>query len=189
MHEDSQTQAQEQPVQFFAVVGQEGRTSEAQQVTRLVQQTLLSHPDDSIAILVRNRSHLRDIIPALQQAKINWSAIDIDPLAQRPLISDLMALTLALINPADRVAWLAILRAPWCGLSLADLHQLTHLHFHLQTHLYSTDENQHTSQIVWQQLASQERINSLSDSGIKATNRLLNKLKPAIKSRYRKPLR
>jgi ATP-dependent exoDNAse (exonuclease V) beta subunit len=78
-----------------------------------------------IAVLVRNRSHLEHIVPALKQSPaIPYRAIDIEPLAERPEILDLLALTRALLHPADRTAWLALLRSPVCGLSLADLHRL-----------------------------------------------------------------
>jgi ATP-dependent helicase/nuclease subunit A len=74
-----------------------------------------------IAILARNRSHLTPIVAELKQAQIPYRAVDIDPLATRPEVLDALALTRALLHPADRVAWLAVLHAPWCGLSLTDL--------------------------------------------------------------------
>ncbi len=83
-------------------------------------------PDDSIAILVRGRTHLVEIINELREQSLSFSAIDIEQLQSRPVIQDLLALTRALLFPADRVAWLACLRAPWCGLSLESLHHLCH---------------------------------------------------------------
>jgi len=173
---------EQKPVQFFGCIEQQTRNIEAAQVTQLIQQTLVSHPDDSIAILVRNRSHLQDIIPALREANIRWSAVDIDPLAQRPLISDLMALTQALLNPADSVSWLAILRAPWCGLSLADLHRLAKTDASVET-------QPKVNLNVWQRLCSEQHLSSLSDTGKISVNRLITNLKQAIQARYRKPLR
>lgn len=94
---------------------------EANAIAQQIQFILKNHPNDSIAILVRSRTHLVNIIPALKSAGIFYSAIDIDPLLTRPAIQDVMALTRALIHPGDRIAWLSVLRAPWCGLTLADL--------------------------------------------------------------------
>jgi ATP-dependent exoDNAse (exonuclease V) beta subunit len=82
-----------------------------------------------IAVLVRSRSHLNEIVAALKQedpaGRIPFRAVEIESLDQRQEVLDLVALTRALLHPADRVAALAVLRAPCCGLSLADLHTLT----------------------------------------------------------------
>ncbi|MEX2479761.1 MAG: UvrD-helicase domain-containing protein [Gammaproteobacteria bacterium] len=77
--------------------------------------------DASIAVLVRSRNHLGDIRGALAAAEIPFVARDIKPFATVPVVADLYALARALLHAADRVAWLALLRAPWCGLLLADL--------------------------------------------------------------------
>jgi ATP-dependent exoDNAse (exonuclease V) beta subunit len=82
----------------------------------------------SKAILVRNRAHLDEIVPALKAAGVRWRAIEIEQLGEKQVVQDLYALTRALVHPGDRIAWLAVLRAPWCGLTLADLVQLTEFH-------------------------------------------------------------
>ncbi len=95
---------------------------EAQQVAVLAQQAMAA--GESAAVLVRSRSHLAQILPALRAAGLHYQAQDIDLLAERPAARDLVSLTRALLHPDDRLAWLSVLRAPWCGLPLADLHAL-----------------------------------------------------------------
>lgn len=99
-------------------------TSEAEQVLKVIQQSLLDNPEHSIAILVRSRSHVAEISQLMKQYQIAYRAIEIEKIAAKPAIQDLLALTRALMHLDDRIAWLAILRAPWSGLSLADLHTL-----------------------------------------------------------------
>jgi ATP-dependent helicase/nuclease subunit A len=81
-----------------------------------------------IAVLVRSRGHLIDIVEALKEdsgeGAVPFRAVDIEPLRDRHEVLDLYALTRALLHPADRIAWLAVLHAPWCGLSLSELHVL-----------------------------------------------------------------
>jgi ATP-dependent exoDNAse (exonuclease V) beta subunit len=109
---------------------------EAEQVRAIIEQwRKLPLPEErrkaeepwKIAVLVRSRNVLGDIVPELKdeiKGAIPFRAVNIEALGERQEVLDLFALTRALLHPADRVAWFAVLHAPWCGLGLADLHML-----------------------------------------------------------------
>src|SRR5207245_1175165 len=92
------------------------REEEAKKVVAIVREA-----SGSKAILVRNRAHLDEIVPGLKEAGVRFRALDIEQLGEKQVVQDLYALTRALLQLGDRIAWLACLRAPWCGLTLADL--------------------------------------------------------------------
>ncbi|MCF8178346.1 MAG: UvrD-helicase domain-containing protein, partial [Sulfuritalea sp.] len=100
--------------------------AEAQQIIRLIKSEWREDPTRQIAVLVRARDHLSALVAAIRRQENDWrfSAVEIEPLAGRQAVQDLISLTRALHHRSDRVHWLAILRAPWCGLRLADLHGL-----------------------------------------------------------------
>ncbi|HYL74388.1 MAG TPA: UvrD-helicase domain-containing protein [Bryobacteraceae bacterium] len=141
---------------------------EAQRVVELVQ----ASGDAKVAVLVRARTHLVAIVDAMKRHKVPYQAIEIDQLGERPVIEDLMALTLALLHPGDRVSWLAILRAPWCGLTLQDLHTLAGADHYAA---------------VWDLLHRPDIV--LSDDGAARVERILPALEEAIAQRGRRPLR
>ncbi len=97
---------------------------QSERVVDIIRETLSEQPGSTIAVLVQARNHLVDIIALLRRHEIPFRSVDIDPLHERPAVRDLLALTQALLHPGNRVAWLSILRAPWCGLTLADLQTL-----------------------------------------------------------------
>ncbi len=111
-------------VTCHAIEDADNRDAEAALVLSLVQQALTDHPTETVAVLVRSRPHLSSVLRTFEQAGLTWQAQDIDPLAQRMPIIDLMSLTRALHDPSDRIAWLALLRGPWCGLDNHDLYTL-----------------------------------------------------------------
>ncbi|MGP1717752.1 MAG: UvrD-helicase domain-containing protein [Methylophilus sp.] len=102
------------------------RHLEAEQIIRIIQQTRAHKPDATIAVLVRARRHLHALVSEMRRnhSELSFQAVEIEELANRQIVQDLLTLTYALHQRADRVHWLALLRAPWCGLTLADLHAL-----------------------------------------------------------------
>ena len=99
---------------------------EAVRVLEIINESQFTRPDETIAVLVLARSHLVSIVSALRRAGKKFRAVEIDALGERPVVQDLLALTQALLHPGNRLAWLSILRAPWCGLTLVDLEGLVH---------------------------------------------------------------
>lgn len=93
-------------------------------VVELVTTSLAAAPSSRIGILVRSRSHLGRLGEKLMNAGVAVAASDIDALGAQSVVLDLVALTRALLHVEDRTAWLAILRAPWCGLTLLELSSL-----------------------------------------------------------------
>jgi ATP-dependent exoDNAse (exonuclease V) beta subunit len=99
-------------------------SAEAQAVVELIAALRRDDRQQTIAILVRSRTHLPEILRLLRLHKIAYQAQDIDLLGEQPVALDILALTRALLHRADRLAWLTLLRAPWAALSLDDLHIL-----------------------------------------------------------------
>jgi ATP-dependent exoDNAse (exonuclease V) beta subunit len=97
------------------------RDAEAQGIAELVATRTNERPNWRIAILVRARSHARAIAHGLRARGLAFNAVDIEPLRDRAVVRDLIMLARALLHFGDRTAWLAVLRAPWTGLLLADL--------------------------------------------------------------------
>jgi len=104
--------------------GQHENDVEAQRVLELLRTAIADDDNESTAILVRGRAHLAGILPLLREHSIAFRAVELDSLESVPLVQDLLALARTLVNPADTTAFLSVLRAPWCGLTLVDLHAL-----------------------------------------------------------------
>ncbi len=152
--------------------------NEAEKVVELIMQAQQKDPEAKVAVLVRSRNHLETIVELLKKHRLAYQAQDIDPLIERPAVQDILSLIRALQHFADRVAWLSILRAPWCGLCLDDLTRLC---------------GNHPRATVWQLLtrpAGQiEMFEELSPDGQKRLTRILPVLERAIQNRGRLSLR
>jgi len=152
------------------------REEEARKVVSIVQ----SSPGKK-AILVRNRAHLDEIVPALKEAGVRFKALDIEQLGEKQVVQDLYALTRALLHLGDRIAWLAVLRAPWCGLTLADLLLVT-------TGRAEEGGSEFTSR-EYLILDRMRDVTHLSADGQKRVDRVREVLQPLVQNRLRGSLR
>ncbi len=112
-------------VSFHPVFVQTGAKAEAV-VVDLVREALDMYPDKQhpVAVLVRARTHLKEVTQLLGQAGIACRAVELVPLYKRPFVVDLVQIVRALSHTGDRAAWVSVLRSPYCGLTLKSLHAL-----------------------------------------------------------------
>ncbi|MGP8252639.1 MAG: UvrD-helicase domain-containing protein [Terracidiphilus sp.] len=127
-----------------------------------------------VAVLGRTKKTLAGVAAGLREAAVPFRAVDLVQLKDRPEVMDALALGRALMNGEDRLAWLGVLRAPWCGLALEDLHALT-----------SGDDEALIHRPVPELM--KERANLLSADGQARVKRLVRALNEAPAARFARP--
>ncbi len=128
----------------------EAKIAEARYVANLIEKESKLNDKQKIAVLVRSRSHLRELVSVIRREfpNVTFQAVEIEGLSDRQTVLDALSLTRALLHRADRVHWLSVLRAPWCGLTLADLHKL------------AGDDHYAT---IWQLMQDDARVQTLNE--------------------------
>jgi ATP-dependent helicase/nuclease subunit A len=142
------------------------RAEESAHIAATIAAQLEQHPAWRVAILVRARTHAREIAAALRARGIAFRAVDIEPLQDRAIVRDIVMLIGALLHLGDRTAWLALLRAPWAGVSLADLLLIAR-----------------GAPLVWDALADDTVLQQLSEDGRARCRRLRSTLEAAFRVR------
>lgn len=99
----------------------QNKAAQATAMVHIIRSILAETPQKTIAVLVKARSHLPELLALLNAEHIPYQAVEIEQLQHKETVQDLLSLTLALLNLADRLSWLSLLRCPWFGLCLTDL--------------------------------------------------------------------
>lgn len=99
----------------------QARMAEAHTALDLIQRFVEQEPEGSLAVLVRSRGHLAELIPLLRDNNIAFSSQNIDRLSSSPAVQDYLALVRVLSHPADRLSWAVLLRAACVGMCWADV--------------------------------------------------------------------
>jgi ATP-dependent helicase/nuclease subunit A len=149
------------------------RDAEAQAVAARIAALRSSDPAGRIAVLVAAHAHAAPIIGALGARGVPCLGVDLVPLRERIVVRDLVQLACALYDLADRNAWLAVLRAPWCG---ADLHTLTALSGPRETLL------------VFEAMADARRLARVTPADLPRLARVRAVLAAALARRGREPV-
>ena len=153
-----------------------------------IHQLRAQHPDQTIAVLVRAKNHLQPLIEGLIAQQVPWQATDIAPLVGRPVVQDLLMLLRAIANPADRIAALAVLRSPLCGLTNHDLFLLAAAN--PENRANEDDSFRKTVFApVFSRLLNNDVLATLSETGQQLARRFAEVLIVSMHTRERTPLR
>ena len=147
------------------------RQQESDAIAQIIESELRAHPHWQVAVLVRAKSHAGEIAASLRARGIAFRAVDIEPLQDRAVVRDIIMLARALLHFGDRIAWLAVLRAPWVGLELADLLMIARAH-----------------PVIWDALQDEALLQRLSSAGRVRCLRLRESLLAAQLVRNETPL-
>ncbi len=147
--------------------------AELDRVVEILATERADAPSQSIAILVRSRTHLFGVLARLATKGWPVRAIEIDAVAEVQIGQDLIGLTRALSHAGDRIAWLGVLRAPWCGLTWRDVEALCG-----DVHDVA----------VWDLMHDRARVEALSSDGQQRLLSLRNVLDTALAARGDMPL-
>jgi ATP-dependent helicase/nuclease subunit A len=149
---------------------------EARHVAKLIDDAKQEITTQTIAVLVRSRKHLSHLVTHMKREfqHIPFQAVEIEALNDRQIIQDVLSLTYALHHLADRVHWLNILRAPWCGLTLNDLYTIA-------------GKNHHAT--VWQLMLQAQRDKTLSDDGHARLTHVIAVIENALMHQGKMPVR
>jgi ATP-dependent helicase/nuclease subunit A len=146
------------------------REAEAASIAARIRRTRDASVDATIAVLVVSRTHAPPIMKALAAVGVDAIGVDLVPLRDISIVRDLVALLKALHHLGDRTAWLTVLRAPWCGLSLATLTELS---------------MRGDSQLIWEALFDAQRLARCVDADVARLVRVRAVLEEALATRER----
>tara|TARA_Y100001936_G_scaffold243230_1_gene281758 strand:- start:5094 stop:8585 length:3492 start_codon:yes stop_codon:yes gene_type:complete len=166
--------------------------AESKKVVEIIRDVRRDDPSATMAILGRTHKALYDeIIPQLRKVGLSFRADGIEEFSCQPVVQDLLVLTRALLHLADKLAWLAVLRAPWCGLKLADLYVLFPAQTTSSVGMDDLRENKLSKnhQTVWEALNDDTRLLAVSTDGAMRLRRIRKVLGNCINNNSRQSLR
>ena len=151
----------------------DNRAAETTAIIDRIVELRAADPTATVAILVAARTHAAAIMLALEARGVDAIGVDLIPLRDLSIVRDLVALLEALHHLGDRTAWLAVLRAPWCGLSLQTLTAIS---------------RRRDTRLPWEAMADPERLAQCSPEEVHRIDRVRGVLATALETRDSVPL-